>query len=524
MEKKKEVKKTKKTTPKKVAATKTQKSVEVKEKAAVKTKETEKVEVTKAVEPAKKVKKTKNHGLFKVLAICIFVAIVLTWIIPTGYFSAGEYTQSTIARTGINEIFLSMYYSTNYYLLQIIFILGVGVFYGVISKTKGYNAFVEKLASIFKGKEKLFVLLNTLIIALFVSFATQFFPILIFIPVMISVAKKLGFSRLNSIAMTFGAMMCGFTGATYTTYGISYINQNMSTTTSSALGIRFGILAIAYILLNALIFIKMNKEAKENKNLEIADPFTPENSEKGKSLGFFILFGILFVLVVLGYMPWSNSFGIDAFTKFHTWLTTDLTIKIGETSHPIVKYILGTNASAFGTWDLYTITYIMLIAGIIVKFACKLKFDDCLEYAVDGIKKVVKPALYIMLAYTMFVICYWSGFTTWFVNALSTTTFNPFTNAIANAIAQFFHVDFGYTGFSLSAFYAAKYSNYTSTILTIMTSIHGLISFVAPTSVLMLVGLSTYDISYKDWLKYIWKFVIGLLIVLLIIFAVMTYM
>ena len=139
MEKKKEVKKTKKTTPKKVAATKTQKSVEVKEKTAVKTKETEKVEVTKAVEPAKKTKKTKTHGLFKVLAICIFVAIVLTWIIPTGYFSAGEYTQSTIARTGINEIFISMYYSTNYYLLQIIFILGVGVFYGVISKTKGYN-------------------------------------------------------------------------------------------------------------------------------------------------------------------------------------------------------------------------------------------------------------------------------------------------------------------------------------------------------------------------------------------------
>ena len=315
MEKKKEVKKTKKTTPKKVATTKTQKSVEVKEKATVKAKETPKVEAIKTVEPAKKTKKTKNHGLFKVLAICIFVAIVLTWIIPTGYFSAGEYTKGAIARTGINEIFLSMFYSTNYYLLQIIFILGVGVFYGVISKTKGYNAFVEKLASIFKGKEKLFVLLNTLIIALFVSFATQFFPILIFIPVMISVAKKLGFSRLNSIAMTFGAMMCGFTGATYTTYGISYINQNMSTTTSSALGIRFGILAIAYILLNALIFIKMNKEAKENKNLEIADPFTPENSEKGKSLGFFILFGILFVLVVLGYMPWSNSFGIDAFTK-----------------------------------------------------------------------------------------------------------------------------------------------------------------------------------------------------------------
>ena len=94
MEKKKEVKKTKKTTPKKVATTKTQKSVEVKEKAAVKAKETPKAEAIKTVEPAKKTKKTKNHGLFKVLAICIFVAIILTWIIPTGYFSAGRYSHS----------------------------------------------------------------------------------------------------------------------------------------------------------------------------------------------------------------------------------------------------------------------------------------------------------------------------------------------------------------------------------------------------------------------------------------------
>ena len=56
-----------------------------------------------------------------------------------------------------------------------------------------------------------------------------------------------------------------------------------------------------------------------------------------------------------------------------------------------------------------------------------------------------------------------------------------------------------------------------------MTSINGLVSLVAPTSVLLVTGLSMYDVSYKEWLKNIWKFAVILLVLLLILFSVMAY-
>lgn len=520
MEKKKEVKKTKKS----AAAKKTVGKKVVDKKVETEVKEVASIKEEKVVEVKKDSnKKGSRHDLFKVVVLCILATVILTWIIPTGYFSGAEYVQNTVNRTGIVDAFMSMFYSINYYLLQIVFILLVGLFYGVVSKTKGYKALVLKLAKVFKNKANLFVLVSSLIIALYTSIASQFFPIIIFIPLIISVAKELKISKLNSIAMTFGAILVGLVGTTYSSYGLSYVNQNMGTTLSTAVGMRFGILAISYILLNAIIILSMNKDKKNNYEL-IEDTFGVTTEKESKCLGFAILFGVLFVLAILGYFPWSDGFGIDVFTKFHAWLTTEVTVTIGEKSHAIISYILGNNAVTFGSWDIYTIGFILVIALVVIKFACKIKLDDLLDNALEGIKKMAKPALYIMFAYTFFVLSYWSGFASWFVNLFNAETFNPFTNAIGNAIAQFFHVDFGYTAFSLSAFYAAKYANYTSVILTIMTSMHGLVSIVAPTSVVLLVGLSTYDVSYKSWLKYIWKFATILLVVLFLIFAVMTYM
>ena len=64
-------------------------------------------------------------------------------------------------------------------------------------------------------------------------------------------------------------------------------------------------------------------------------------------------------------------------------------------------------------------------------------------------------------------------------------------------------------------------ADYTGTMLVIMTTINGLVALVAPTSVLLVTGLSMYDVSYKEWLKNVWKLAIGLLVVLLIIFMFM---
>ena len=50
----------------------------------------------------------------------------------------------------------------------------------------------------------------------------------------------------------------------------------------------------------------------------------------------------------------------------------------------------------------------------------------------------------------------------------------------------------------------------------ILQSTYGLTSFVAPSSAMLLVGLSYLDIPYKDWMKYIWKFFVAMLVVIIV--------
>ena len=49
-------------------------------------------------------------------------------------------------------------------------------------------------------------------------------------------------------------------------------------------------------------------------------------------------------------------------------------------------------------------------------------------------------------------------------------------------------------------------------------SLYGLISIVGPTSLILIFALSYLDVPYTTWLKYIWRFILSLFI---IIFAVL---
>lgn len=459
----------------------------------------------------------KDHSLFKVLLIAFLVIVVLTWIIPSGTFNGAEYTKADLVRTGINEVFLSVFYGANYYLLHVFFLFAVGIFYSVISKTNGYTKMIKKIAKLFKNREKLFVLLVSLIITLMSSMFTQVFVPVIFIPMIYSVAKELKLNKITTVLMTFGALMAGLIGSTFTTYGTEYMYNYMNVAYTDGLVVRFAILALSYLLLNVFIIIN-NKKNKHNE--ETNEIFVASGQDKGKSWPYFLIFGLLFVLTILGYVGWSSVFKFDVFTNFHTWLTTEVLIA----KHPIFGYILG-NATAFGSWDIFTITYIMIIIVIFVKLFARIKFDEVLDRAVSGIEKMLKPVMLITFAYALFVISYWSGITNTIVNWLNNTSnFNPYLNALGNAIASALHVDFGFTGFSFSSFYAAKWADNTKAILTIMTSMNGLMSLVAPTSIYMLVGLSLSDISYKKWIKAIWKYFVAMLVVLMIIFTLITYL
>lgn len=469
----------------------------------------------------------EKHDLLKIALLAVLITIVLTWIIPAGSLSGGTYIKSGLTRQGLSDILLSGVYSANFFIQQLMFILFVGIFYGVITHISGYKALVNKMATKLKGKEKAFVLVSSLLIALLTSFLTQTYAILIFIPFIINIASKMNMDRITVFLCTFGSMLIGILGATYGSEGfiyfINYLNYYQTVSITEELAIRFGILALAFILFNFFTIRHMNKALSNKKNDEkVVDLFVTEEekNKKVKVWPMVVFLSLIAVFAILGYVNWSENFNITIFTKFHTWLTE---LAVGD--YTILAYILGNNATAFGAWDLYTITIIMAIVLLLAIIVYGVKFDDVLDSAIEGIKKVIKPLLLLLLVYSVFVFVYWSPFTVTICNWITNFAdgFNPFLATISAAISSFFHIDFGFAGYALGDILTTTYGTSFNIGMVIYVAINGLVQFVAPTSAIMLIGLSYLNIPYKKWIKHIWKFASLMLAFLLVIFALLTY-
>lgn len=487
----------------------------------------------------------KEHDLVKIIGIMLLLVVVLSWIIPTGTFSSGAtFTEGEMGRIGLGHLFYGFSYAIQNYAIQIGFLLMVGVFYGVVSKTEGYKEFVNRLAKVFKGKEILVSLIISFIIVLLTSVLNNTFVLIVFMPVLITILRKMGLDKISSFAITFGSMLVGVLGATIGTEGldafINYIGYGGSEVTlTTELGTRIGIAFLAYALYSFFnyLYIKKLEFTKKSNEEEKDDAFYVEDSKKkGKTKVWpvALMFGILFVLAVLGFVYWNKStgsstkiFGLEIFEDFFEWMKD---IKIGDVA--IISSLFGgealPNMSAklfpeFGSWYLFTYSIFLAITVLVVKFVSKMKFNDMLTNAYEGIKVMIKPTLFLILAYMMFVLLYWSPILTTILNEIGklSGSFNPFVVSLQAFIASIFNTDFAYIGYSFSYAIGSFKGTEGNIAFLIYTTIYGLVQFITPISVFLLFGLSYMDIPYKKWLKYIWKFFVGMLVCLLIIFTIL---
>lgn len=470
----------------------------------------------------------EKHDLVKIILIAIVFTLVLTWIIPSGVYQGQDVT-GVITRTGFADLFLGGMMSVSFFLQQILFIVTVGAFYGVITKMEGYKKLVDSLSKKLKGHEIPFILIVSLLITGLTSITTNVFVLFLFIPFIITIARRLNLDNISAYAITFGSMLVGVIGATYGTEGlISFVNYLKYYTTATVdveIAVRAGILLLAFVLFNffnvnhvkkVLSSKKANKEEKE-------DLFAVEESKQKKAKTWPVAVGfiVLFLFVVLGFIDWETNFNITIFTEFHNWL---LKLAIGD--YTIISYLLGVNSNPLGEWQLYHIIVIMAFVLGILAFIYRVDFDNLLEGIETGIKKILKLVGIITLVYVVFVFMYWSpivpAMVSW-VEGLA-DSFNPYLATISASISAFFHADFGYTGYALGNLLASYEGDTFNIAYVIYSSMNGLISMFAPTSVIAMVGLAYCDVPYKKWFSYIWKFLVGMLVCLLVIFTLLTYL
>lgn len=470
-------------------------------------------------------KEEKKYGLLKVILLFVLVAIFLSWLIPYGQFSGSEFMgEGVLARIGLNSLSELIYYAFSFAADKIVFLLAIAGFYGVITKTKAYDNITSSIAKKL-GNKKLTVVILSVIIAAMASTFTQTFAILIFVPFIVSIMNKMKLDKMTIFATTFGSMLVGMIGATYGTEGLLLIaNRNYFTAegfdVNSTILIRAGILLIGLVLLNFFTLSRISKKDKDNESIEM---FTAEevDDKKKNNVPLIIIGVLLLILIVLGCVNW-NGFNVTIFDSFHKLLTED--IKIGQDFY-IFKSILGTNFTAFGTWDIFTVSVVVFILTIIVGLCYRFKFNEFVDSFVNGCKKIIKPCAVLTGAYLAMGIVYMSPYLPTIVNKILTLTdgFNVATSSLTILISNIFCPNLDFIGYSgIFSHLAAEYPTYMNALYVMITSLTGLVAVFAPTSLVLVVGLTSLDVKYKDWLKFVWKFLLGITICLLVIFILMT--
>ena len=156
----------------------------------------------------------KKYNLLKVLAITVVVTWLLTLFIPGSSIDySGKVTSNGIVGVGIWGLLSNLSISISYFNSIAILLIATACFYAILNKINVYNNFVDKVASIFKNKKGLLISITAIIFGILACVVSDAMILIVFIPFIYSVMKKLEIDKKVILASTIIAgiigSMCG---------------------------------------------------------------------------------------------------------------------------------------------------------------------------------------------------------------------------------------------------------------------------------------------------------------------------
>jgi len=445
----------------------------------------------------------KKNTLLKTLLIFFGILVLLTWIIPSGSYNGG-YIEGKINPIGIFDLIKYPLYSLATFVQYGMLILAIGIFYVIISKTGVYYSLCDNIVSKIKRK-KLFLGILTFSLTLLSSIVGQPLALFIFVPFIYNLVILLGYDKKTGFAISIGTILigniCSLTGSS------AIVNTelfNISLTTELLVKIIFFIMITLLYVNLVLSHSKLEKEELILCNKE---------KTKKSVLPVKVLIIFTFIIVLLGVFD-LNVFNFSLFTDIHTSLMNF------EVNGFYLFQNLFKGISPLGSWTNYDLIEFLLLMSIVIAWVYSLKFDEILSSVKEGITKTIKPALYILIINIIFTVLLntETNVMETINNTILKGDFSIIKTSLATISGGVFYNDYTWL---LSSGYGKMLvltdSNNFFLISLIATSLHGLLMLFLPTSLLLAPSLSLTNVDYKDWLKYIWKFILMLLFVIIVI-------
>ena len=507
-----------------------------------------------------------KRNLLKAIGISFLIYVILSWIIPVGTYS-GKLSTSGIDPVGLGDLFGTPISAFITFILYGVVIAIIGGFYGVVEKTGAFDKVVDRMVRRFENKSNMLLVITVILFTVLSSLTGLVIPLFVLVPLFGAVLLKLNYDKVTVLAATVGSLLLGNVTSTYGFNISGYTKNILSLDMNFQIVVKIILLiCLTLLFIFTILFLNKNhnkevqvKEAKieepkkeiEEKE-EVKKTTRPvKKSSKSKSvkrttkkvttkalaitghvkkvrenrgIAFVVVLVLTLLVAFVSMYNWYYSFGISLFSDVYS---TVMGVKIKDFA--IFEKLFG-GISQFGYWSNVDFATLLVFVSMFIAFIYKMSINDYVESFIAGVKKWLPTAIYAALASVILAVLYKtlsSGtgnmIITVYAKIFDTVSgFNPIIVGIASLLGSFFYNDLYYLLSGLNSFISEYSASDLSLAGYIIQSVYGIGMMIFPTSVMLIAGLSLFDVTYKDWIKYIWKFALISLLFILLVCGIVT--
>ena len=406
-----------------------------------------------------------------------------------------------------------------------IFVLLIGGFLGVTTKTGALDAGIGNVVAKLKGKE---LILIPVLMFLFSLGGTSFGmaeETIAFTALVTTTMIIAGFDPLVSVATLILGAGCGVLGSTVNPFLVSVsigALKGVDIASNQVIVIGTGV-ALWLVSLLISIFFVMNyaKKVYADKSQSILTKSEIQQANEafignkdgeeeiieftGKRKIVLYLFAFTFVVMVIGIIPWEE-FGINLF-KGTAWLTGD----------------------SLGNWWFSDLGMWFVIMAIIIGLVYRMKEVEIVNAFLDGAAEMVGVALVIGVSKGISVIMNSTGLDAYVLSKASTVLvgmspiiFTIVAYLIYMALSFFIPSTSGLAGLSMPIFgpLAVSLGFPPEVIISIFSAGSGIINLVTPTSGVIMGTLAIAKVDYSSWVRFVSKVLLAIFIASVIILCI----
>lgn len=457
--------------------------------------------------------KIKMPSAYTILFSIIILVAILTWIVPAGqysYLESGEPISGSyhhVLQNGQTLGNIAMAPLKGFYeaIDVAAFILMVGGFLGVMTKTGAIDAGISKVVKTLNGKESLLIPILMFIFALCGTTFGMSEETIAFYPLLLPIIIAAGYDSITAVSIIFLGAGAGVLGSTVNPFATGIASGFAGISLGDGIITRVIIFAVTLAISIWYVLSYANKVKKDPSKSLVSDMYEENlkhfSLKEGNGIELtkthktaLIIFVITFIIMVYSVIPFSEM-GLPIYTL--NWWFPELSalffvaaIVLGLFCNLNENNII--NSFVAGAADLLGVSFIIGISrGITVIMNSGNITDTILNWGENALSMVGSTSLvvitYLIYIPLSFLIPSSSGLAT-----LSMPVIAP--------LADFSGVD-------------------RSVMVTAYQSANGLVNLITPTSAVVMGCLAIGKIPYERWIKYVWKL---LAIIFVVSIAIIT--